>query len=1426
YTSADGTFAYDYRFSGMMPAYAAPSHDIPGDNRYSQAIMDELMKTYADKGTFGADTYWGGKGLVQMALNMTFARQTGNWEAYSKSLEKLRDAMTDWLTYTPGENNTFFSYYPRWGAMLGFDVSYDSDAFNDHHFHYGYFTYAAALLCMEDPQFARDYGEILTMIAKDYANWDRSDSRFPFMRTFDPWCGHSWAGGLGDPGNDNGNGQESTSEAMQSWGGLFLLGEALGDTQMRDAGLWGWTTEARATREYWFDVDAPRQANAGGRKPWPGKGDRKGNYDYTQYKYAYNSNITGKGIGWWTWFGGDPLFMHGIQWMPISPALDYLSWDTDFVAWAFDDMMSGANSAYSHQWFTPTTNSDNGESIEPLADNDWGNVALAYMQRAHPEEAAAIFNKAYDEKRHIATSVSTSHISYYLIHHHRTYGDIDFSIYSDCPTASAYLRDGVYTFMVYNPDSSDRKVNFYRNGAIVKTVIAPPNRICAISAEPVASTIEMKSADGLILPPSDHTTIATRLLDQYGAGFTGQADVRFTIDPADAATITSDGKLTVSASAPIGSQFSLKATSGDIASELTFTVYERPATASAFIAPLPEYIESGSEITLKFITVDQYGTSSTPDDTRWEITLDQRKVADTSRFTPSHSGVYTATAHSNNSHASVDFLVTPPMPNLALNGEAVASSEENAGSLTINAIDGDPTSRWGSAHTPDEWLTVDLGEECYLSRAIINWEAAYGADYDLQVAPDGSPVTTVQVNYGGQMKTVIVPQPDSWTTVAEVRGNSSAGAIESKLNTKGRWVRMKGITRGTQYGYSIYEMELFGLPLSIKPDDIIGIDITLPEVATEGTAVPLEAKACTLAGEITPADVTWSANLPARFSADSFIPDSYGHYTITATTPSGFKSQANLFVNESTKLRSIALSTNNIEILQGDEAIIEITGENQFGGIFPIASADITATILDTQGKPVDPSIASFDAQEMLFTANQTGSYSVVIAAHGLSATATVKVLDITEANLALGKPATASSSSGGNTPSKAVDGDPSSRWESDHADNQWLTVDLLNPFIINRVTLIWENAYASDYHLQVSTDGDTWTTVYQTASGKGSTEKIEFGPVPATMVRLCCDRRATNWGNSIMEFEVFGTSRFETPDNQTPPVITELSPKIGNGTVDIEAAANHDSGFLFYKLELTDPSGAVLQTTSTYGRSSERRTASFSGLMNKMDYSVTLTASDFHGNSSQRTINFTGALDITGVNLALGKPVTASSYENVGLKPECAVDGDITTRWGSQFNNDEQIAVDLGNTYSLVNVRIYWDDIAYATDYSVETSCDGVSWQPLFSRSGWAGSTLRASGKLDDYTIPNKTYARHIRLTGHRRATIYGTSVKELEVYGDNDFSQTSGLETVTADPHTQVDVYDIRGIMLRRNVKPDEALKGLPRGLYIVGGDLREAR
>src|SRR5205807_1397700 len=103
-------------------------------------------------------------------------------------------------------------------------------------------------------QWGQQYGAMATMVAEQYANWDRGNTQFPFLRTFDAWSGHSYAGGMGD---GRGNNQESTSEAIQSWQGLVLLGEALNNPAMVACGMMGYTEESKAELNYWFD--APHQ---------------------------------------------------------------------------------------------------------------------------------------------------------------------------------------------------------------------------------------------------------------------------------------------------------------------------------------------------------------------------------------------------------------------------------------------------------------------------------------------------------------------------------------------------------------------------------------------------------------------------------------------------------------------------------------------------------------------------------------------------------------------------------------------------------------------------------------------------------------------------------------------------------------------------------------------------------------------------------------------------------------------------------------------------------------------------------------------------------------------------------------------------------------------------------------------------------------
>ena len=1186
YASDNGSFRFAYTFSGMLPYYAAPEENLTSASGFRPEIMKMLTDNYAAKGTFGADTYWGGKGLVQMALNMTFAKSTGNIEAYQSSKDKLKETFVNWLTYTPGEDEFFFSYYPRWGSMLGFNVSYDSDAFNDHHFHYGYFTYAAALLCMEDPQFAADYGEILTLIAKDYANYDRNDYRFPFMRTLDPWCGHSWAGGMGDAGNDNGNGQESTSEAMQSWGGMYLLGVALNDKEMRDAGIWGWNTEARATREYWFDVDSPRPANDGGRKAWAGKNDRNGNYDYTQYKYAYNSNITGKGIGWWTWFGGDPLFMHGIQWMPVSPALDYLSWDNDFVDWAYQDMMSGANSDFSHEWFTSTVNSASGDIIEPLADNDWGNVTLAYMQRSRPAEAAEIFDRALKENRHIATAISTGHISYYLIHHHLTYGDIDFSVSADTPTASAYVKDGKYTYMVYNPEDTDKEVNFFRNGVKVYSVLAPAKKLTPFTSPAVPASLSATLPDNGIIPPGAEASLTVEVFDQYGAHASGAAKPVFSSE-GKYINISADGIVSVNPSAPLGSREVITVNSGDLTTTVTVSINHLPVIEDYIINGIPQFIEKGTLLHLSVTGKDQYGVNSDIDINKWVLTNGEVSEEIDSDFLADTPGRFQLLAYGEDDMTaplvSETIVILPTLPDVAKSAKAISSSEENVGTSTSNVNDGDSGSRWGSAHNDNEWIMLDLGEEYYLTVATVNWEAAFGKDYIFQVAPADAPLVEYTGNYAGATKKYSVPAEQSWQTVSEVIGNTRSGNVASNINASGRYLRLKGLTRSTPYGYSIYEMEVRGMSLAGDDSSIAGIDAGTPEVGNQGEEIALRPVVFYRNGDSRDIDVVWSADKEARFDGNNFTPLGYGLYNLTAKYGE-YRSSTPIFINEGIRMASITLSPDATIGISGEDLHIAVEAKNQFGGIYTLDDSNLTVTITDTDtGEQITSDRAWYDVVSGIFHTDLTGNFTLSL------------------------------------------------------------------------------------------NDG----------------------------------------------------------------------------------AAKCDLQFI----------------------------------------------------------------DIVGANLALGKDAVSSSAENGGLTATMAVDGDYSTRWGSQFFDGENILIDLGRKYLLSEIKIYWDAIAYATHYTVDISDNGVDFNTLFTRTGWSNPEIGNDCRLDDFTVPENISARFIRLIGEKRSTQYGTSIREFEVYGNHAEGDITDVAEILYDStDSDTGIYNLQGIRLRENL---QSLRNnpLPPGIYLTG-------
>jgi F5/8 type C domain-containing protein len=125
---------------------------------------------------------------------------------------------------------------------------------------------------------------------------------------------------------------------------------------------------------------------------------------------------------------------------------------------------------------------------------------------------------------------------------------------------------------------------------------------------------------------------------------------------------------------------------------------------------------------------------------------------------------------------------------------ATASSVESATFPASNAVDGSTTTRWSSAFSDPQWIQVDLGASYTIGQVVLNWEAAYGTAYQIQTSANGT----------------------SWTNIYST--TTSTGGVQTLTVTgTGRYVRMNGTARATQYGYSLFEFQVFGSPVGSTP---------------------------------------------------------------------------------------------------------------------------------------------------------------------------------------------------------------------------------------------------------------------------------------------------------------------------------------------------------------------------------------------------------------------------------------------------------------------------------------------------------------------------------------------------------------------------------------------------------------------------------
>jgi hypothetical protein len=124
-------------------------------------------------------------------------------------------------------------------------------------------------------------------------------------------------------------------------------------------------------------------------------------------------------------------------------------------------------------------------------------------------------------------------------------------------------------------------------------------------------------------------------------------------------------------------------------------------------------------------------------------------------------------------------------------GKPATASSVEAAYVAANAVDGSTATRWSSAFSDPQWIYVDLGATVTISRVVLNWEAAYGKAYQIQVSNDAT----------------------NWTTIYAVT-NGTSGVNDLTVSGSGRYVRMYGTARGTRYGYSLWEFQVYGTPVS------------------------------------------------------------------------------------------------------------------------------------------------------------------------------------------------------------------------------------------------------------------------------------------------------------------------------------------------------------------------------------------------------------------------------------------------------------------------------------------------------------------------------------------------------------------------------------------------------------------------------------
>ncbi|KAK4553114.1 endo-1,3-beta glucanase [Recurvomyces mirabilis] len=307
WTLDEATLPIDMSFApwspqqGSIEAVSGQAEDAINAAAYAELNQD------ISKQTNSGSLYYDGKALAKFAAICYTANDIAKNKTLAATGRQLLE--TAFALHVDNQMPTPLVYDTRWGGAVSSGsygngnsgVDFGNTYYNDHHFHYGYFVYAAAVIGYLRPAWLNEGTNKawVNMLVRDYANSVNNDPYFPFQRMFDWYHGHSWAHGVIETAD--GKDQESSSEDTMASYGMKMWGQIIGDTNMEARGNLMLAVQARSLQHYYL------LANDNTVQPSNYIGNKAGGIMF-ENKMDHT-----------TYFGTEPEYIEGIHMLPLMP---------------------------------------------------------------------------------------------------------------------------------------------------------------------------------------------------------------------------------------------------------------------------------------------------------------------------------------------------------------------------------------------------------------------------------------------------------------------------------------------------------------------------------------------------------------------------------------------------------------------------------------------------------------------------------------------------------------------------------------------------------------------------------------------------------------------------------------------------------------------------------------------------------------------------------------------------------------------------------------------------------------------------------------------------------------------------------------------------------------------------------------------------